>query len=77
MIIKMFSSIKVTTNTDEEEVEPCNNVHEEGRRSTEGTLYMANHSDIRAQMSNSKDHTKQPVNRSLSSLIYIAVGLIS
>ncbi len=59
MTIKMFSSIKVTTNTDEEKVEPCN-VHEEGRRSTEGTLYMANQSDITAQVANSKDHTKQP-----------------
>ncbi len=40
-------------------------------------IKMANQWDIRAQMANSNDHTKQPVNRRLSSLIYIAVGLIS
>ncbi len=37
---------------------------------------MANQWYVRAQMANSKDHTKLPVNRHLSSLIYIAVGLI-
>ncbi len=36
-----------------------------GIRMALGTLYtcMANQWDIRAQMANSKDHTKQPVNR--------------
>ncbi len=32
---------------------------------------MANQWDIRAQMANSKDHTKQPVNRRLSFLIIL------